>query len=127
MNPEQVVEEIRRRRRRPSGMLALSVFWMTLSGNRDEFALELRRVRGEWPLVPWILRTAGLFRDSNSVMNDVISILDEARCEIGEVADHARQCGGVDLVVLGRSELRLAVTSSPILLPDWFPLTPGRW
>lgn len=126
MNPEQVVEEIRRRRGRLGGTLALGVFWMTLSGNRDEFALELRQVRGDWPLVPWVLRTAGLFRDSNAVMNDVTSILDEARCEIGDVADYARQRGGVDLVVLGRSELRLAITSLPILLPDWFPLTPGE-
>ena len=37
----------------------------------------------------------------------------------------ATTAGGVDLVLLGRTDLMLADTSSPILLPDWFPVAAG--
>ena len=126
MNPEQVVEEIRRRRERGHGVAALNVYWTTLTGDRDEFKHELQQMRGESPIVPWILRKSGLFRDSNSVMNDVMIILTEVQDEIREMAEYARQRHGVDLVVIARDELRLAITSSPILLPDWFPLMPEQ-
>lgn len=126
MNPEQVVEEIRRRRERRREVSALNLYWITLSGNRDEFKYALQQVRGESPIVPWILRKSGLFRDSNAVMNDVMAILNNVRPEIGDVAESARRQDGVDLVVIARDELRLAVTSSPILLPDWFPLMPEQ-
>ena len=126
MIPEQVVEEIRRRRERGHEMAALSVYWITLSGDRDEFKLALQQVCDELPIVPWILRKSGLFRDSNTVMNDVIFILGKVRREIEDIAEYVRRRGGVDLVVIARDELRLAITSSPILLPDWFPVTPEQ-
>ena len=126
MNPETLVEEVRRRWQRAPNVPELSVFWFTLSGDRDEFASGLRRARSEWPLVPVILRTPGLFRDSNAVMNDVTSVLDEARSEILSMVDCISRCGGVGLVVLSRRELRLAVTSSPLRLPEWFPVMAGK-
>ena len=126
MIPEQVVEEIRRRRERRREVAALNVYWMTLSGDRDEFKFALQQVRGELPIVPWILRKPGLFRDSNAVMNDVTFILGKVRREIEDIAEYARRRGGVDLVIIARDELGLAITSSPILLPDWFPVTPEQ-
>ena len=127
MHPEQLVEEVRRRRERVQDISGLHVFWITLPGeNRDEFATALRQVRGDWPLVPVILRTSGLFRDPNAVMNDVASILQDAKDEIMAMVDCVRQWKGVDLVLLSRSELRLALTSSPLRLPEWFPVMPGQ-
>ena len=126
MNPEQLVEEIRHRWEYARHVPELSVFWVTLSEDRDEFAEALRQARGDWPLVPVILRTPGLFRDPNAVMNDVTSLLLDAKHEIVGMADCARRCNGVGLVVLSRSELRLAVTSSPLRLPDWFPVMTGK-
>ena len=127
MKSDQVFEEIHDRRRHKPAIPALAVYCVTLfSEDRDEFKEELRQVSDEWPLVPWILRTHGLFRDPNAVMNDVTFILSDVRCEIADIAEYARQREGVDLVVLARDELRLAITSSPILLPQWFPLTPGE-
>ena len=126
MYPEQLVEEVRRRWERIPSIPELSVFWVTLSGDRDEFASDLRQARGEWPLVPVILRTPGMFRDPNAVMNDVTSILHDAKDEIMDLADCARQCNGLGLVVLSRSELRLTVTSSPLRLPGWFPVMAGK-
>lgn len=126
MSPQQLVEEIRRRWEHARYVPELSVFWVTLSGNRDEFADEVRRVRGDWPLVPVIPRTPGLFRDPNAVMNDVTSILHDAKHEVLEMVGCIRRCSGVGLVVLSRSELRLAVTSSPLRLPEWFPVMAGK-
>ena len=126
MYPEQLVEEVRRRWDSAQGMPELSVFWVTLSTDRDEFADALRQMRGEWPLVPVILRMPGLFRDPNAVMNDVASILHVTKHEIIDMVDCIRRCNGVSLLVLSRSELRLAVTSSPLRLPEWFPVMAGK-
>lgn len=126
MSPERLVEEVQRRWDSARGMPELSVFWVTLSTDRNEFADTLRQTRGQWPLVPLILRTPGLFRDPNAVMNDVTSILDEARNEISSMVDCVSRCRGVGLVVLSRRELRLAVTSSPLRLPEWFPVMAGK-
>lgn len=126
MQPEKLVEEIRRRWERNPDMSELSVFWVTVPSRRDEFADMLRQARGQWPLVPVILRASGLFRDPNAVMNDVTSILHDAKQEILYVADCARRFKGVGLVVLSRRGLRLAVTSSPLQLPEWFPVMAGK-
>ena len=126
MIPEQIVEEIRRRRERGHGVSVLNVYWATLTGDRDDFRFEMQQVRGRQPVVPWILRESGLFRDPNAVMNDVMFILNDLREKIIETTEYVQQQGGIDLVVLARNELRLAVTSSPILLPDWFPLMPEQ-
>ena len=108
-------------------MPELSVFWVTLpTEDRNEFADSLRQTRGQWPLVPVILRTPGLFHDPNALMNDVTSILDEAKSEILSMADCVSRYKGVGLVVLNRRELRLAVTSSPLRLPEWFPIMAGK-
>ena len=127
MSPEQLVEEVQRRWDSARGMPELSVFWVTLpTEDRNEFADTLRQTRGQWPLVPVVLRTPGLFRDPNAVMNDVTSILDEAKSEISSMVDCVSRYKGVGLVVLNRRELRLAVTSSPLRLPEWFPVMAGN-
>ena len=59
-------------------------------------------------------------------MNDVLEVLNDAQAEIRAVQNAATKVGGVDLVLLGRDDLKLADTSSPILLPDWFPVAPGQ-
>ena len=108
-------------------VFGLHVFWITLpEENRDEFANALRQASGGWSVVPVILRTPGLFRDPNAVMNDVTSILHDVKDDIMAMVDCTLPWNGVDLVLLSRSELRLAVTSSPLLLPEWFPVMPGQ-
>ena len=74
-----------------------------------------------------ILRVRGLFRDSDAMMADVNTLLDnpEVRQAIMEMGDCAQQYNDVALVVISRRELGLANTSSPLLLPDWFPVNAG--
>ena len=120
LTPKIVADDLRSRPREP-----LRVFWVRVRGDRDGFERDLTRLRGQSPVVPWVVRRAVL-QNPNSVMNDVSEILNDAREEIEAVRDAAAKAGGVDLVLLGRADLKLADTSSPILLPDWFPAAPGQ-
>lgn len=118
-----VVEAIRDSRGRDPR--PLTVFWMCVSADRDEVERDLRRQRGELALVPYVLRTAG-FNDPDSLMNDVSEVLDRSIEEIVALAEVARARRGIDLVILSRRELQLGNTSSPCLLPEWFPVRPGQ-
>lgn len=120
LTPKIVADDLRSRPREP-----LRVLWVRVPGDRDDYKRDLARLRGQSPFVPWVLRRAAL-QNPNSVMSDVSEILNDAREEIEAVRDAAAKEGGVDLVLLGRADLKLADTSSPILLPDWFPVAPGQ-
>lgn len=123
LEPGTIVDAIRQSRLRDSR--PLSVYWVWTSTDRDDVARELMRLRGALPIVPWVLRTHG-FIDPNSVMKDVSDVLDSARHEIQELTEIARKQQGIDLVLIGRRELSLIDTSSPIVLPEWFPVRPGK-
>ena len=121
LEPKTVVENLGSRSREP-----LRVFWVRVRGDRNAFERELMNLRAQFPLVPWVLRKPALFQNPNSVMSDVLQVLNDARKEIQAVQNAATKAGGVDLVLLGRTDLKLADTSSPILLPDWFPIAPRQ-
>lgn len=124
IEPTHIIDEVRQRLHISQ---PLSVFWVTLSTDtdRDDFARKLMETRKELPIVPWALRSSG-FADPNSVMNDVTDILDQTRNDVEIVSGSAMQWNCIALILLSRRELNLAVTSSPILLPDWFPILPGQ-
>ena len=126
MDATQLVEEVHRRRARPHELTGLRVFWVTLSEDRDQFVDKLLKARGNLPLVPVVLRRRGLFLDPNSVMNDVTTVISDARDDIISISKCAQEHNHLDLLVLSRSELALAVTSSPLRLPEWFPVMPGQ-
>ena len=114
----QVADEIRRR---PSGE-DLRVFWvMVFDESRDRFAKDLAKqaVGVDRATVPWVVRDPGVFNDANSVMTDVADVLEAARAEIEAIGDGV---AGVDLVLLARRELSMADASSPVQLPDWWPV-----
>ena len=94
--------------------------------DRDDIAQDLKRRRRGLALVPHVLRTPGRFADPNSVMNDVSDVLDHARDDIQTLSEVAQERQGIDLVIVSRKELSLADTSSPLVLPDWFPVRPGQ-
>lgn len=121
--PDAIVEAIRESRRREAR--PLNVFWVRVGADRDGFAGDLEGESTTLAVVSHVLRTVR-FVDPNSVMQDVAEILNCVRDEIQNLADVAREQKGVDLVVISRKELRLADTSSPIVLPDWFPVAAGQ-
>ena len=123
VKPDTVVEAIRESRAQDPR--PLSVLWVSVPTGRDDFARDLKRMRGNLALVPHVLRTGG-FVDPNAVMNDVSAVLDHARREVQALSEVARERQGIDLVVISRKALSLADTSSPIVLPDWFPVRQGE-
>ena len=117
--PETIAKEIRSRARDSQ---ALRVFWVTVSGDRDTFAGELKRLLESCPVVPVALRGRG-FENPDSVMRDVADVLEGVRGEIQKMDHVIKGRRGVDLVLLSRKDLMID-TSSPIVLPNWFPVAP---
>ena len=122
LEPGAIVDaigELRERDPRP-----LHVFWVWApTGDRDAIARNVQRRRGPLAIVPHVLRKVG-FDDPNAVMHDVADVLDRVREDVLALQEAARVRCGVDLVIVSRRELRLVDTSSPINLPDWFPIAP---
>lgn len=120
LEPREVVEEIRGR---PSDDV-LRVFWVQVWWqSREEFAGGLAAVNDQPSrvLVPWTLRKPNLFMDANSVMFDVLEVLEEAKAALSHPA-----ASGIDLILLTRRELAVVDASSPIELPDWYPVSRAR-
>ena len=130
LEPDHVLGEINRRPRESGDVLRF--FWVQVSaeyqgGDRDLFAEQLRVSAGGHPLYPVVLRMGG-FRDSNAVMADLDRVLDLARDGLCAPSMRKRieESGLLDVVLVSRRDFGLAVTSSPIVLPEWFPLGPSR-
>lgn len=120
LEPLEVVEEMRGR---PSDD-ALRVFWVQVWWqSREEFAAGLAEVndQADRALVPWTLRKPNLFMDANSVMFDVLEVLEDAKAALTHPA-----AKGIDLILLTRRELAVVDASSPIELPDWYPVSRAR-
>jgi len=121
LTPEIVNDEILRR---GSPEYPLNVYWVTVLSDRNDFANELKLLEPNVPIVSYVLRKQGMFADPNTVMNDVVSVLDEVRDEVVQEKEVVSSGEALALVVLSRTEWKLAITSSPILLPEWFPAMP---
>ena len=118
----RVVDEIRSR---PRAEKTLRVFWVKVSGSRTVFVRNLEAERGDWPVVPFVVERES-FRDPNAVMGDIGRVLEGRRGEIEKVRDGLRREHCLDVVLVSKTDLSLADTSSPMLLPEWFPVTPTR-
>ena len=77
------------------------------------------------PLCPIVVRIGG-FVDPNAVAFDLLRVLESARSELlhPDFAERIRTANCLDVVLIARRELELDSTSSPIVLPSWFPLFP---
>ena len=133
VKPQHVFEDIRRRRAgsdHPDDPIRF--YWVTITpeddgGDRNRFRRLLRESAGGYPLLPVVLRVAG-FEDPNAVMNDLAAVLETCRDDLQAPDDRERSVrhGFVDFVLISRREFALAETSSPLRLPDWFPVSAGH-
>lgn len=123
LTPRIVNEEILRR---GASEYPLIIYWVFLSSDRNEFADELKSLDSKIPTVNYVLRRPGMFADPNAVMNDVAGVLDEVRNEIVQHSDVLSSGVALALVILSRREWKLAITSSPMFLPEWFPAMPSQ-
>lgn len=122
-----MVDEIRRRSRDRSD--SLSFYWIASAAVRDEFAREIREQSPDLPICPIVVRTQG-FENPNAVAEDLLRALDteSVRLELcrANLAERMRAARRVDIVLIARRELELESSSSPLVLPEWFPLWPSE-
>lgn len=111
-----------------SNTLPLRIYWVTIkSGDRDLFAQALKINAPERAFLPLVLRTTG-FDDPNAVMQDISELLESQKHNIlsNDVYEAIQNHGSLEILLLARRELKLAISSSPVVLPEWFPIEPGR-
>ena len=96
-------------------------------GDRDRFGRSLLEMASGHALVPVVLRVRG-FEDPNAVANDLVAVLEACGDDLRrpETRDRIVGHGFVDFVLISRRSFSLAATSSPLLLPDWFPVSAGE-
>jgi len=113
------------RRRLAQAPSVVSAFWVRVDGDRESYKAELTALFKEEAVVSLIVRGA-LFENPNSAMADLIDLIQQNR----EAFAHSHEDEGGrskwGIVLLGRSELSLAQASSPVTLPEWFPVHGGR-
>ncbi|WP_419161021.1 hypothetical protein [Candidatus Palauibacter sp.] len=124
MRPGHVVAEVGRRSGTRRGELCF--YWIAAQGDRDEFARDLIELSDALPLCSIVVRIEG-FVDPNAVAHDLLRVLESAKAELvrPDLAERIRGADCLDVVLIARRELELESTSSPIALPEWFPLRPA--
>ena len=130
LTAHHVVDAIERQQR--TGREPVRFYWVALTAeetgpDRERFKSDLRAVAAGYPLQPVVLRTHG-FRDPNAVMNDLATVVEGARDDLLEfgMREQIVERGFVDIVLISRREFGLAITSSPLQLPEWFPVSPSE-
>lgn len=102
----------------------IRLFWLCHPhGSRDELAAELTTQIHAEAVVPLILRTAG-FNNANTVLSDVMDLFIENQALLeGLTQQHPDR---LTVLILAKEDFRLVNAGSPITLPDWFPVSPGK-
>jgi hypothetical protein len=100
----------------------IRLFWLRHhEGSRDELAVQLSAFADGETVVPLVLRFGG-FKDANAVLSDAMALFDAHRQQIESLADKAPE--RLTFLILSKEDFRLVNASSPIELPDWFPVNP---
>jgi hypothetical protein len=102
----------------------VSIYWIAVSGSRTTFADEVNAQLRGFPAAAIVVRGAR-FENPNCVFDDFVKLIRDEREAIERElcgSEHNEACG---IVLVGRSELRLTQASSPVPLPEWFPVAGG--
>ncbi|MGJ7535188.1 hypothetical protein [Variovorax sp. ZT5P30] len=102
----------------------LRIFWVRCSmGSRAELAESVRGVIDGEAVVPLVVR-GPTFLSANAVLADVHEIFDENKSEFEKI--DSKTVRRVTALLLAKDDFRMPQGGSPITLPDWFPVLPGR-
>lgn len=117
-SPQQVFQLVRAVPWKNNSLIRL--FWLRhADDSRDAFAQQLWTWLDKEAIVPIVLRTAG-FKDANSVLADAAELFELNRQSIEALRTYAPE--RLTFLILSKEDLRLVNASSPIELPDWFPV-----
>ncbi|MBS7413762.1 hypothetical protein [Pseudomonas syringae] len=99
------------------------LFWVKISdGARGTIAGNLLSHDGSEAIVPIILRDT-LFTNANSVLSDFTKLIEDNRGSFESVS--LDNDGRLTVVLLLKEDFKLAQISSPVRLPNWFPVLGG--
>jgi hypothetical protein len=102
----------------------LNAYWLAVVGERKDYAARLAPLLAV-PDTP-VLIVKARFDNANSIMNDLALILEQNRAAVLTAFGHDRTAPmRLSIVLLARSELAVAVSSSPVLWPEWVPVVGG--
>ncbi len=102
---------------------SIRLFWIRQSeGLRDEFAASLLAEIDNEVVVALVLRS-DTFRNPNAVLADVMTLFDLNRVTLESLAGTSK--ARLTVLIVAKEEFRLMQASSPITLPDWFPICPA--
>lgn len=116
--PERVRELVRAVPWRANTFLRL--FWIRLtSGSRDNFVTRLADLMSGEDVVPVVLRSSG-FKNANSMPSDVLDLFENNRTAFESLYETTPS--RLTVLIVARDEYQLVHDSSPVNLPDWFPV-----
>lgn len=107
----------------------LRLFWVRHQGSRTEFVNDIEQIRQanqgieNEVIVPLILRE-NLFLNSNALLSDAQKLFEINRDKF--VGFDQSELTKVTVLIIAKSDFRMTQCSSPIILPNWFPVMPGQ-
>lgn len=119
LSPKVLVDTVARVLNRQKSF-ALFCFWYQCSEGRDALLSDLQIELGEVAAIPVVLR-ATLFTDPNAWAVDAVRLVDEMRAGFERHAETIAAGRPCAMVIVSRSGLSIAQSSSPASLPEWFP------
>ncbi len=105
----------------------LNVYWIGVTGGRDEFHTALTRRLRNTDTVVIVVRGDG-FRNPNALTSDLMALLESNRSAFDELFD-SRSDGpliSIGVVLVARTALEIPQSSSPGVWPEWVPFVGGK-
>lgn len=118
-SPRLAAKEIVRRFERSDS--DLSVYWIAIRSDRSAFARNLSGNLSDWPMAVSILKKPSLFEHPNSIMSDLAALLDDVRDELSRCFSTHKAADRWGIVLISRVPFAIGQSSSPAVLPEWFP------
>ncbi len=102
----------------------VSIYWIAVSGSRTAFADEVNAYFRDVPAAAIVVHGAR-FENPNSVFDDFAALVRDERKVLEQELRGTEHNDACAIVLVGRSELRVSQASSPVPLPEWFPVAGG--
>jgi hypothetical protein len=123
IKPERLAEGVRRRVQ--ESPYDVSAYWYKVSGDREGYARRLREEFREDPVVALVVREIR-FDNPNAILTDLVEVISRNRMACEEaIPAKLRPAAKCAIVLLARTELAVPQASSPVILPEWFPVGGG--
>lgn len=104
---------------------SVGIYWVAVGGARAEYADRLNAEFRSHAAMAIVVRGAR-FENPNCVFEDFVDLVRSERSAIEQHLGVARTAERCAVVLVAHSELRVVQASSPVALPEWFPMSGGE-